>query len=122
MRKSIKTATGQFKKIELDGTNDNVRVWEVLKENRSVLVDGIVASLDTYVNFQHPLKKASREQILMIKGLLAELQDSDMPDRYMSLISHIVTSKTEVHRLPSDPFLNEINDVITAGLTLAVSR
>lgn len=122
MRKSIKMASGQIKHVELNGTDDHSKVWEIFKEHRSLLVDGIVASLETYVDFRHPLKKASREQLLMIKGLLVELRDSNVPDRYSALISSTTASNQEICRLSSEPFLNEINDVIGAGLTLAVSR
>lgn len=87
-----------------------------------MLIDRMLQGLATYVDYKHPGRPVKKEQLNRITDRLIKLKDLPSLERYGSVVDAVLTNDQEVGHIETEPFLNEINEVIDECLTRKVAR
>jgi len=113
--KTIRTATG-IKRVDLSRNvfSAIVKIRELLKEHRQVLIDRLLVDLPTYIRYQYDARPTS-DQLNNIKDRLQALRVGEISTfRYDSVIDDILDY--DVVSVKTEPFYIEINEAISAEI------
>jgi len=113
--RNIRIATG-IKRIELSNENMAVlQIGDVLKQHRDTLITSLLSDLVTYIRYQFQTQPG-REQLEKIRQKLVGLRHATLSvARYSALISQVLENETTY--VPSEPFYQEINEMISEELS-----
>jgi hypothetical protein len=113
--KTIRIATG-IKRVDLSRNvfSAIVKIRELLKEHRQVLIDRLLVDLPTYILYQYDARPTG-DQLNNIKNRLHALRVGEISTfRYDSVIDDILDY--DVVSVKSEPFYFEINEAISAEI------
>lgn len=112
--KSVRIA-GTVKHIEeADNSILLFRIQEILSEYRTMLINGILTDIPSYVQFKF-YAKVDKEVLSALREKLLDLSNSKVNlDRYDEIVQGI--KQDTVYRVPSVDFFREIDGVLDSVL------